>query len=121
MMSILKRAFECGHFEKHKGYVFFGVRTMRDAFFLKELSGFPVEITIALSDEDVAETAAKDWPKLRFERGFVHEAAKRAMAGKYENVRAYIAGPPPAVDASIRFLLVEAKLKPDAIRYDRFS
>jgi len=43
------------------------------------------------------------------------------MAGTYDSVRAYIAGPPPAVDATIRFLLVEAKLKPDAIRYDRFS
>lgn len=121
MMSILKRAAECGHFEKHKGYVFFGVRTMRDAFFLKELSEFPAEITIVLSDEDIPVTAPKDWPKLKFARGFVHEAAKRAMAGKYENVRAYIAGPPPAVDAAIRYLLVEARLKPDAIRYDRFS
>ena len=119
MMSILKRAAECGHFEKHKGYVFFGVRTMRDAFYLKELSGFPVEITIALSEEDPP--ARGEYPNLRFERGFVHEVVKRSMAGKYENVRAYIAGPPPAVDAAIRLMLLEGKLKPDAIRYDRFS
>ena len=30
------------------------------------------------------------------------------MEGKYHNVRAYLAGPPPAVDASIRMLLLQA-------------
>jgi toluene monooxygenase electron transfer component len=43
------------------------------------------------------------------------------MTGKYHNVRAYLAGPPPAVDAAIRVLLLEAKLTGDAIRYDKFS
>ena len=43
------------------------------------------------------------------------------MQGKYQNVRAYLAGPPPAVDASIRMLLLEAKLPADNIRYDKFS
>ena len=122
MMSILKRARDAGHFDRFRGDVFFGVRTMKDAFYLRELSDLSSEnlrITVALSEEDAPATS--EWPRLRFERGFVHEVAKRAMAGKYENVRAYLAGPPPAVDASIRFLLVEAKLKPDAIRYDRFS
>ncbi len=38
MMSILKRAGEAGHFGKHRGTVFFGVRTMRDLFFARELS-----------------------------------------------------------------------------------
>jgi toluene monooxygenase electron transfer component len=74
-----------------------------------------------MSEEDATDGMRKDWPGLRFERGFVHEVAERSMTGKYENVRAYIAGPPPAVDAAIRMLLVKAKLKPDAIRYDRFS
>ena len=120
MMSILKCAAGAEHFARHKVWVFFGVRTMQDAFYLKELSGYgKAEITIALSEEDPPHST--EFQNLRFERGFVHEVAKRAMAGKYENVRAYIAGPPPAVDATIRFLLVEAKLKPDSIRYDRFS
>jgi len=122
MMSILKRATEDGHFARHKGWVFFGVRTMKDLFYARELSKLAagnLSITVALSEEDAPATT--QWPQLRFERGFVHEVAKRAMAGTYDNVRAYIAGPPPAVDATIRFLLVEAKLKPDAIRYDRFS
>jgi toluene monooxygenase electron transfer component len=122
MMSILARAAEAGYFERHKVWVFFGVRTMRDAFFLRELSGYPkAEITVALSEEDVSEETRKAWPGLRFDRGLVHEVAKRAMAGKYQNVRAHVAGPPPAVDAAIRVLLLDAKLTTDNIRYDKFS
>ena len=124
MMSILARATASGYFERHNGRLFFGVRTMRDAFFLRELTEFGrhnVEITLALSDEEVPEKARQDWPGLRFERGLVHEVAKRRMAGNYQNVRAYVAGPPPAVDAAIRVLLLDARLTTDNIRYDKFS
>jgi toluene monooxygenase electron transfer component len=122
MMSILARAAEANYFERHKVWVFFGVRTLRDAFFLKELAAYPkAQITVALSEEDIQEKTRQDWPTLRFERGLVHEVAKRHMAGKYQDVRAYLAGPPPAVDAAIRVLLLEAKLTADCIRYDKFS
>jgi toluene monooxygenase electron transfer component len=119
MMSILARAEAADYFSGHKGWVFFGVRTMQDAFFLKELSTTKAQVTVALSEEDVPQESA--WPNLRFEKGLVHEVAKRAMAGKYQNVRAYVAGPPPAVDAAIRVLLLDAKLSTDNIRYDKFS
>jgi toluene monooxygenase electron transfer component len=117
MMSILARAAAANYFERHQVWVFFGVRTLRDAFFLDELAAYPkAQITIALSEEDPPANT-----KLRFERGLVHEVAKRAMAGKYQGVRAYLAGPPPAVDAAIRVLLLDAKLTTDNIRYDKFS
>lgn len=116
MMSILARAEAASYFDRHQGWVFFGVRTMKDAFFLDELSRSKAQVTVALSEED---PPAK--PGLRFERGLVHEVAKRHMAGKYQNVRAYVAGPPPAVDAAIRVLLLDAKLTTDNIRYDKFS
>jgi toluene monooxygenase electron transfer component len=74
-----------------------------------------------LSDEDVPASARSEWPALGFARGLVHEVAKRMMAGKYQEVHAYVAGPPPAVDAAIRVLLLEAKLTADNIRYDKFS
>lgn len=124
IMSILARAAEARYFERYSGWVFFGVRTMRDAFFLQELSNFKrnnLEITVALSEEDVSEKATQAWPSLKFQKGLVHEVAKRAMAGKYQNVRAYVAGPPPAVDAAIRVLLLDARLTTDNIRYDKFS
>ncbi|MGH8669586.1 MAG: 2Fe-2S iron-sulfur cluster-binding protein [Burkholderiales bacterium] len=124
IMSILARAAASRYFERHQGRVFFGVRTMRDAFFLRQLSDFRndgLAITVALSDEEVPEEARRQWPRLAFERGMVHEVAKRMMAGRYQNLRAYVAGPPPAVDAAIRVLLLDAKLTTDNIRYDKFS
>ena len=51
----------------------------------------------------------------------MHEVAARRLKGQYRNVRAYLAGPPPAVDAAIRMLIVEAKLTADNIAYDKFS
>src|SRR4029079_14303185 len=127
MMSILSRARQEHYFDQFNGYVFFGVRTYLDGFYLAELSElareFPdrVHVTIALSDEAVPEEALREYPALRFDQGFVHEVAGKHMQGKYQNVRAYLAGPPPAVDASIRMLLLQAKLTADNIRYDKFS
>ena len=119
MMSILARADAADYFSRHSGHVFFGIRTMKDAFFLDQLSKTRAEVTIALSEEDAAPDGAP--ANLKFDKGLVHEVAKRAMAGKYQNVRAYVAGPPPAVDAAIRVLLLDAKLTTDNIRYDKFS
>jgi len=127
MMSILARARQERYFDQFNGHVFFGVRAYRDGFYLAELSQlareFPdrLRVTIALSDEAVPEQAREEYPALGFEHGFVHEVAARTMEGKYHNVRAYLAGPPPAVDASIRMLLLQAKLPADHIRYDKFS
>jgi toluene monooxygenase electron transfer component len=126
MMAILACARERSYFAAQPGHVFFGVRTLRDAFFLEELTAAArsaplLGVTIALSDEPVPPSAARDWPALAFTQGFVHEAAKRAMSGKYTNLRAYVAGPPPAVDAAMRLLLLEARLPATEIRYDKFS
>jgi toluene monooxygenase electron transfer component len=127
MMSILSRAAEERAFERQRGWLFFGVRTMRDAFYLRELSelrarlGERLAVSVALSDEPASACAQQDWPQLSFAHGLVHEVAKRAMAGSYQNVRAYVAGPPPAVDAALRVLLLEGKLTADNIRYDKFS
>ena len=127
MMSILERARQERYFEQFNGYVFFGVRTYDDAFYLAELGKlareFPdrLHVTIALSDETAPAEAPLAHPALRFDHGLVHEVAGTHMQGKYQNVRAYVAGPPPSVDASIRMLLLQAKLPADNIRYDKFS
>ena len=42
------------------------------------------------------------------------------MQGRFQGVRAYLAGPPPAVEASVRMLLM-ARVSTDNIRYDKFS
>ena len=127
MMSILSLACQAGHFVSWHGHVFFGVRTARDAFFFDELDAFRaryparLSVTVALSDEDVPASLAAAYPELTFARGFVHAVAGERMAGRFADVRAYVAGPPPMVDASLRWLLREARLPPADIRYDKFS
>lgn len=124
MMAILARAEQAGYFAQHDGHVFFGVRTLRDAFYLDEFSrlrqrcGERLRVTIAISDE--AATANESHPLLAFENGLVHEVAQRAMQGRLDGVLAYLAGPPPAVDASVRMLLM-ARVSTANIRYDKFS
>jgi toluene monooxygenase electron transfer component len=127
MMSILSRACQERYFERSRGDLFFGVRTARDLFFLDDLSEFTaqfpetLQITLALSDEDVPATVREARPEFAFDTGFVHEVTARHMKGKFDNVRAYVAGPPPMVDASLRMLLKEGRVSPTNIRYDKFS
>jgi toluene monooxygenase electron transfer component len=126
MMSILSRACQDQYFSEHKGDVFFGVRGVKDLFFMNEFSrlreqcGDNLNVTVALSEDDIPASVAADYPLLNFEKGFVHEVAGRHMQNRYQGVRAYLAGPPPAVDASIRMLL-QARVTTDNIRYDKFS
>ena len=127
MMSILSLACDAGHFTRWDGHVFFGVRTARDHFFLDELEAFRARyadrlaVTVALSDEDVSASLSSAYPGFAFARGFVHAVAGERMQGRFAGVRAYVAGPPPMVDASLRLLLREARLPPADIRYDKFS
>ncbi len=127
MMSILTRATQERYFERHTGDVFFGVRTRRDVFFLDELASFEarapraLRVTIAFSDEDVDPELGTRYPQFSFGQGFVHAVAAERMKGRFENVRAYAAGPPAMVDATLRMLLIQGKLRPDDIRYDKFS
>jgi toluene monooxygenase electron transfer component len=127
MMSILSRACGADYFAERDGHVFFGVRTARDHFFLDELEAFRrrcparLAVTVALSDEDVPDALVAAYPGFTFARGFVHAVAGEAMKGRYADVRAWVAGPPPMVDASLRLLLREARLSPADIRYDKFS
>jgi toluene monooxygenase electron transfer component len=127
LMSILARASAEGHFARHPGHVFFGVRTAADLFFADELAAFKaraperLEIVVALSEGEVDDGLRARHPAFTFDTGFVHEVTLRRMADKFAGVRAYLAGPPPMVDASIRMLLKEARLGASDIRYDKFS
>ncbi len=127
MMAILERAGAAGHFSGWDGHVFFGVRAERDGFFLDELQALQARypgrlaVTIALSDEEVPASLPAAYPGLAFARGLVHAVAGERMKGRFADVRAYVAGPPPMVDASLRLLLREARLSPADIRYDKFS
>ncbi|CUJ68930.1 2Fe-2S iron-sulfur cluster-binding protein [Achromobacter aegrifaciens] len=127
MMSILDRASQERYFEQFKGYWFFGVRSMRDAFFLRELTEFKrhngknLEIVVGLSEGAASGEDCADYPELVFDTGLIHEVAAKHMEGRYRNLQAYLAGPTPLVDAAIRNLVIGAKFDAKNIAYDKFS
>lgn len=125
MMSILESALDS--FPQIKGNLFFGVRSRNDAFFLDRLTSLvraavgALEVTVCLSDTPVPDGVRDDHPALSFAHGFVHEVALKQMAGRLGNVHAFLAGPPPAVDAAMRGLILQGKLSPRSISFDKFS
>ncbi len=127
MVSILRRATDDGHFGRFEANLFFGVRAGRDAFYLEELTAIRkrcpdrITVTVALSDEEVPRALSAAHPELEFVHGLVHEVAGARMRGRFSDLRAYVAGPRPMVDASVRLLLQEGRLPPGEIRRDRFE
>ena len=127
MMSILEHGTRAGHFDNYEGAVFFGVRTLSDAFYLEALARYVaashgrLQVTVALSHEE-AENARRirDYPVLKLANGMVHEVAASTMQGRYENAVVYVAGPPIMVDSTIRALIVGGVPISD-IRYDKFG
>ena len=127
MMSILSRAAQADYLKDHRAHLFFGVRTDDDVFYLDALAAltadFPdtLEVTVAFSDSVPTAERARAYPGLRFAEGFVHAVASAQMAGRYDDVIAYVAGPPPMVDGALRMLVLEARLPGTDIRYDKFG
>ncbi|MBU2580174.1 MAG: 2Fe-2S iron-sulfur cluster binding domain-containing protein [Alphaproteobacteria bacterium] len=131
IMSILDHATKAGHFSSNKGWLYFGVRTLADGFYLKELAGLveksggALQVILALSDEAAPAASHPDYPSIQLHEGFVHEVAARGVkdfcGDLNERTIGFVAGPPPMVDGAIRVLLSEAKLPPSRIRYDKFS
>jgi toluene monooxygenase electron transfer component len=126
MISILECAVRADYFRDHTGTVFFGVRTAADVFYLDALARYVeashgnLEITVALSDEEIPAPHHPQFPPLKLGHGMVHEVAAKAMTGRYENTITYIAGPPVMVDATIR-ALVTGGVSVGDIRYDKFA
>jgi len=127
IMSILDHATQIGYFPQRSGHVYFGVRTLADAFYLKELadmaarSGDALKITLALSHEAPPSSTHPEFASIALAQGFVHEIAAQSMPSQTGNAIGFVAGPPPMVDAAIRVLLSEAGLTPARIRYDKFG
>jgi toluene monooxygenase electron transfer component len=127
MLSMLARAMGENYFRHHSGQVFFGVRTLADGFYLRELSDYvaradgKLEVTLALSHEQAGSATHPQFPRIRLVHGMVGDATARAMTGRYDNMIGFVAGPPPMVDEAMRMLIKEARLPPRFIRYDKFS
>jgi toluene monooxygenase electron transfer component len=127
IMSILDLGRQSRHFHHFGGAVFFGVRGNDDVFYGDRLNdcaahfGSTLQIVVALSHEQPSAELKQRHPALQFDSGFVHEVAGRMMAGRMAGRVAYLAGPPPMVDAAIRMLIVQARLPAADVRYDKFG
>jgi toluene monooxygenase electron transfer component len=127
MMAILEHATQNRYFGSHWGKAFFGVRTLADCFYLDELAeyvaaaGGRLDVTVALSHQDAPSPRHQRVSSIGLASGFVHEVAAQATAGSCGDAIAYVAGPPPMVDAALRMLITQAGLSPRQIRYDKFS
>jgi toluene monooxygenase electron transfer component len=127
MMAIVARAVREGYFQERSGHVFFGVRTLADAFYMEELASFMaaardrLQVTLALSHEPVAAEVHPRFPAIRLAGGLVGEVMMRAMGGRYENMAAFVAGPPVMVDRVLHHLTREAKMPRAFVRYDKFA
>lgn len=132
MMAILTQADQIGYLSNNSIDLIFGVRAQTDIFYLSELSRlcekYPdtLQITIALSDVapeaepvDLSDKISDSKNLIIASGGFVHQHidASRTSA----NTMAFIAGPPPMVDASIRELIANCEFAVDRIRYDKFG
>jgi ferredoxin-NADP reductase/DNA-binding transcriptional regulator YhcF (GntR family) len=127
MMSILRRAAENSHFHRHSGHLFFGLRKAADSFFLQELNelarAYPesLHVTVAMSDEAAPQELRASYPALAFESGLVHEVAGVKLQSALKNVRAFVAGPPLAVSATLRMMMLQLKVSATSIKYDNFG
>ena len=126
IMSILEHASSSGHLDDHPVQLVFGINRPQDAFFLGLLNEYcerhnNLHVIVALLDLDGHQSLASEYPKLEFSSGYLHEAANEALGDLSEYSVAYLAGPPPAVDASLRMLLAERKFSARKIRFDKFA
>ena len=131
IMSILEHAVRSGHFSANRGQLFFGVRTLQDAFYVQELAALAersngaLSVTLALSHEAAPSNTHPTSDLIQLSEGFVHDVAARSLATTAQSVSdeaiGFVAGPPAMVDGAIRVLLGDGNLPPDRIRYDKFS
>jgi len=128
LLSILDHAAQARFFARHPSELFFGLRNPQTAYSLDDLddaasaSGGNLKVTVAFSDAGFPDELAVRHPNLSFTQGLVHEVASATMSTS-PDVRPihYVAGPPVMVDTTMRMLILNRKVSPTDIRYDKFG
>ncbi len=124
MMAMLEQADQIGYLESNSIELVFGVRSAVDIFYLSDLQRLTtkhlnnLKITIALS-ERMTDGELQQTTNLQVTQAFVHELISAAPTS--DHTMAFIAGPPPMVDASIRELITDKGFTAEQIRYDKFA
>ncbi|CAM5457780.1 Toluene-4-monooxygenase electron transfer component OS=Afipia felis OX=1035 GN=tmoF PE=4 SV=1 [Afipia felis] len=127
ILSIIDEAAANGHFAKHKCHVVFGLRDIESSYLLDHLSSAikasngGLAVTVGFSDAGKASCELSAHHALLSAKGFAHDVAKPVISQAPASSLFYIAGPPVMVDATMRMLVIENKISPKDIRYDRFG
>jgi toluene monooxygenase electron transfer component len=108
----------------------YGVRTSEDAVLLDEVadiaqrSAGQLNVVIALSeprDDDVRDLQQQVKNFGRVVTGYAHDAARELASDSPLSGIAFVSGPKPMVQATVKTLIVHGKLSPTAIRSDDFG
>ncbi|WP_332816030.1 2Fe-2S iron-sulfur cluster-binding protein [Ramlibacter sp.] len=125
-LSLLDWATASGHLARNRMDIVCGLRTLGSRQVIGRLEAAAeaapgrVRIVVALSEPSGPEP--NEQPGLRFEQGLAHVVASRALpVDEWKRRAVFVAGPAPMVEASLRMLMLTAKLSPTKIRYDSFS
>jgi toluene monooxygenase electron transfer component len=127
MLAIIAHAIRDGALRERTAHVYFGVRTLTDAFYMREFAqlaadaGTNLEVTLALSHAPAELPTHPEFPAVRLASGMVTDVAAQAMAGRTDHTVAFVAGPPIMVDIALKHLTHEAKIPRAFIRYDKFA
>lgn len=126
-LSLLDWALRTNHLERYRIDVVCGMRSSHCSEVIARLSAamaasHPERLRIVLALSDVGEPPTRNaLAGLGLERGLAHEVAKRVLSAEAWRERAvFVAGPAPMVEATLRMLMVDARLGPKSIRYDSF-
>lgn len=126
IMAILRHASSCGHFEKYRGDIVFGLNGPQDVFFLDQLNSLAgrhknLRVIVALVEPDGSGSLSSDYLNLEFSEGYLSNAANEVLGDLSETTVAFVAGPPLAVETSQKMLVMERKFSARKMRFDRFG
>lgn len=97
-------------------YYFFGARTTRDLFFTEALQALEKKFPNFKYIPALSEPKPQD--KWEGEVGFITQVAEKYLDEKSQK-EAYLCGPPPMIDASLR-VLTKKNIAPQNIYFDKF-
>ena len=126
IMAILENAMRSGHLEQNSVQLVFGLNRPKDAFFFDRLNDYcaaypNLRVIVSLVEFEDHQSLDDSYPNLEFASGYVHEAANEILGDLSEISVAFLAGPPPAVNASMRMLMTERRISPRKMRFDKFG
>ncbi len=126
IMAILDWAVHAGHLRDARMRLVFGLNSMRDIFFASLLDSLSAQwsnlsVCVALVDDSDEGRMKANFKNIEFEKGYLHEVAHKRLPDLSDTSTVFVAGPPPAVDASLKMLVTQKKIPASKIRYDKFA